>query len=620
MDPPTHPAKSEPYEVGEEIGTGAIATVFRVREQASGTWFAAKVLHPRHERDEAARGRFRREAELASNLRHANLVEVHRIIELRGATALLMELVEGQTLAALLAERGTLPEAELLPIARGIASGLAFAHGSGVIHRDLKPANVILDAELQPKIADFGMARAASFANADRKAMTVLGTPPYMAPECLDPLAVDPRTDLYALGCIVFEMATGHPPFSGATPFAVLEAHRESKIPPLPDGYSEGLQQLVKRLLAKAPGDRPQSATAVADALAEIAEPRALVLRNATLPDTVAGKCAGCGADVLPELRVCFRCGLVQVALEPGPYTVFVVGPGLVSHKFDTGLRDRLVSWLRANQGAGFDPTELEQRIPRLPFPLMSGISHVAAETLVASLSRLGLMADLRIGGGLAHEGVQKSAGLVTRRIVLLFIAAGGSLAILNPIIFFLPMLLITAIAYAVVRTIVRGKACRALVRSTKQDRAALPPQLQSRLARLHGRVGDIAERRHRDALRAVVHRSIALTRALPPAEQGDVDEEMAQAVDLAAAAATRMDQLDREMAAPDFDPSNPEHRHLMHERDMWSARLLDLTATLDALAARRAAAHAKIEASEEEELIASLRHTVESLEEVRHI
>jgi hypothetical protein len=622
MDPPTPPAPSEPFELGEEIGSGAIATVFRVLDRRTDEWLAAKLLHPRHERDEAARGRFRREAELASRLRHENVVAVYGIAEMTGRTALLMELVEGPTLAAHLARAGTLQEPELVAYARGIASGLAFAHGSGVIHRDLKPANVLLHdgSPRVPKLADFGMARAASFANADRKAMTVLGTPPYMAPECLDPLAVDPRTDLYALGCIMYEMATGRPPFGGATPFAVLEAHRSAAIPELPEAHSPSLRALVRKLLAKAPGDRPQSASAVVDALDEVMGSTTALVARAAPRDAAAGTCAGCGAEILPEVRVCFRCGLVQAMVEPGPYTVFVVGPGLISHKLDTERRDRLVSWLRANQGAGFDATALERRIPRLPFPLIIGVSDRSAQTLVDSLQRLGLLMEVRVGDGLSHEGVRKSASMMTRRIITFIVAISGAGVLVNPLFGLVPMLVVVPIAYGIVRALARGKAALPLVHSTKATRTALPSRLQERLDALYGRVHDVVERRHRDALRAVVHRTVGLTRALSPAAQAEVDEEMSQAVDLAAAAATRMDELDRAMAEPDFDPSHADHRNLMHERDMWSARLLDLTATLDALAARRASAQAKLQAEDDDEIVSSLRHTVEALEEVRRI
>ncbi len=618
---------AEPWELGPEIGSGAIATVLRVQDPRSKATYAAKVLHPRHERDAGARARFEREAELASALRHPNLVAVYGVHTISNRTALLMELVEGPTLAGHIAARGPLPPEMFIAVARGIAAGLAYAHARGVIHRDLKPANILLtdDDSPAPKIADFGMARAASFANADRRALTVLGTPPYMAPECLDPLAVDPRTDLYALGCILFEMATSAPPYGGATPYAVLESHRTASIPSLPEPYGAQLDALTRRLLAKAPGERPQSAAAVVDALDRIAGAHtALVPADSSLvttDDIAEGRCASCGAEVHIELRLCFRCGMVQVFWEPGPYSTFVIGPGRISHKFASELRDKLVRWIRSNAAVGLDPTELERRIPRLAFPLAVGVSEMSGRTLVDSLRHLGIAAELRRGGNSAHEGARAVASALSRRGMTLAGAICAAPMVANPIfgaILTIPGILV---ALPVVLLLARRSAFRpALQASGTTVRPTLPPAMQGRLDQLYGLVAHITEARHREALRAVVHRAVDLTRALPPAARHDVDEEMGHAINLAAVATQRMDALDREMSRADFDPATPEHRALMRERDMWSARLLDLTATLDALAARRAAAATKLDDADEAELVASLRQTVESLEEVQNL
>jgi len=618
----------EPLDAGPEIGSGAIATVREVVTRQSGMRLAAKILHPRHERDAGARARFEREAELASGLVHPNIVRVFGIRPVEGRTALLMELVEGPTLAGALAERGPLPFDALVPVARDIARGLSHAHARGVIHRDLKPANILVSRSQPPvaKIADFGMARAASFAAADKRALTVLGTPPYMAPECLDPLAVDPRTDLYALGCILVELATGAPPYGGSTPYAVLEAHRSEPIPSLPEAYGTELDTLVRRLLAKAPGERPQAAAAVVDALDRLRSPTtALVPQTTALvrpPDEgTDGRCASCGAEVLSELRVCFRCGMVQVFVEPGPYTVFVVGPGRSSHKFSSELRDKLVRWVRANAAAGLDPSGLEQRIPRLAFPLAVGLSAVSAQTLVDSLRHLGILAESLRGGPSAHAGTRRTANALLRRGMTVATAVVAAPVLLNPFlgipITAAGLLLVLPFVFALSR---RSAYRRALEVGQATARRALPPAMQQRLDTLCTAVPNITEARHRDALRAVVHRVVALTRALPPSEQHEVEHEMAHAINLAAVAATRMDALDTEMARADFDPAAPAHRHRMHERDLWSARLLDLTATLDALAARRASAEHRRDDGSEAEILASLRATVESLEEVQSL
>jgi serine/threonine protein kinase len=267
------PLQPERLELGEELGVGAVATVYRVIDRVTGERHALKLLHDRNARDPRASRRFTREAELARTLVDPHIVAVRGAIEFQSRQALLMELVEGPTLAELIASEAPFTEHRLISLARDIARGLSVAHAGGVIHRDLKPANVLVarvgERELA-KIADFGMARATSFAGVDRESMTVLGTPDYMAPETLDPLAVDPRTDLYALGCIMVEMATGRPPFSAATPFAVLDAHRKRPPPPLPQHYGAPVHQLVAALLAKQQSDRPHAASAVVDVLDEL--------------------------------------------------------------------------------------------------------------------------------------------------------------------------------------------------------------------------------------------------------------------------------------------------------------------------------------------------------------
>lgn len=626
MEPPTTTHEAHRFDVGEEIGSGAIAQVVRVLDRPTQRWYAGKILHPRHDRDEAAGGRFRREAELASRLRHPNLVAVYGIYELQGRPALLMELVDGRTLADHIAAHGPLPETELVSIARGIASGLAYAHASGIVHRDLKPANVLLsraDDRWVPKIADFGMARASSFAQADRGALTVLGTPPYMAPECLEPLAVDPRADLYALGCIVVEMATGAPPYPGVTPFAVLEAHRRAPVPDLPEAYSQGLRQLTRRLLAKAPGDRPQSASAVVDALDRLGDSSTALVpagsNEISVGDISEGRCAGCGSAVLQEVGLCFSCGLVQVALEPGSSTVFVVGPGRMSNKLDTGLRDRLLQWLRSNAVLGFDPGPLERRIPRLPFPLASGVSETSARTLIASLERLGIVAEPHRGERFTHRGLLRNAMRLTGRRLTIVGAIFGGPALVHPALG-LAALPIVALSFPFIFGISLSLAARPAVQTSARHDHGLPTGVRQRLGGLHRTVEEITQRRHREALRAVVHRVVSLSRDLPPDRKPALDAEMSHALDLAAVATRRIDELDRTMSHSDFDPADPGHRNLMHERDMWSARLLDLTATLDGLTARRASAEVRTSDEEAREALTMLRANVEALEEVQRL
>jgi hypothetical protein len=616
--------RPERLELGEELGVGAVATVYRVIDLDTGERHALKLLHDRNARDPRASRRFTREAELARTLVDRNIVAVYGAIEFQARQALLMELVEGPTLAELIAREAPFEERRLIALARGIARGLSVAHAGGVIHRDLKPANVLIarasEGEIA-KIADFGMARATSFAGVDRESMTVLGTPDYMAPETLDPLAVDPRTDLYALGCIMVEMATGRPPFSAATPFAVLDAHRKQPPPSLPERYGASLRELVAALLAKQPSDRPHAASAVVDvldalsmasgtALVPTAGSLARVPPRDLLQAASAGRCARCGEPVVRGVRVCLACGLARVRIEPGHWSVFVVGPGLVGDKFDSTRRDALLTWLRANPDSGLDLGKLAERIPRLPFPLVLGLSEPSARAMAESLAQLGIFAEPRHGGRFAHRQMtEKVFRIGARRSKVALIV----LLVMLPLLFLaLPLL---PVYFAVIAVWTSMPALAA----NHTTRMALPPRIDERLREVERAAPSIGAR-HLPGLRAVVQRVMALTSATPIEQRKEIDAEMAHALAVATVASERMSELDTLVSHPDFDAGELEHRRDLQERDMWAARMLELTATLDALVARVAAARSALRgaALDESEGLEQLRHNIEALEDVQ--
>ena len=347
-----------------------MATVYRLENEA-GEAFAGKVLHASRSGEADAAARFAREAEVVRAVDHANVVRVHGRVDVDGRDVLLMELVDGPTLQHVIAKDAPMAASRVVSLGLGIARGLAAAHDAGVIHRDLKPANILLASGDIPKIADFGMARASSLAGVDRSAMTVLGTPDYMAPESLDPLAVDARSDLYGLGCILFELAMGHPPFTGATSFAVLEQHRKAPVPPMPS-VDSALKAVIGQLLEKTPAERIQSASALVEVLEGIERGETALATAASAMDL--GRCAQCGAPLVDALRICLSCQASVPRLADGEYTVFVTGPGEVAGKFDSKHRTTLVAWLRDNATLGIDVKELEKNIPRLPFALLGGV------------------------------------------------------------------------------------------------------------------------------------------------------------------------------------------------------------------------------------------------------
>ncbi len=591
----------------EELGAGAVATVFRI-EGASGDAFAGKVLHASRRGEDDAASRFAREAEVVRAVEHPNVVRVHGRVEIGDEDVLLMELVEGPTLQHVVARDAPLATARVIALGLGIARGLAAAHDAGVIHRDLKPANILLAPGDVPKIADFGMARAASLSGVDRSALTVLGTPDYMAPESLDPLAVDARSDLYGLGCILFELAVGHPPFSGATSFGVLEQHRTAPVPPMPS-VDAGLRALSGQLLEKTPADRVQSASAVGDLLERLQRGEtALVVSSHALD---LGRCAECGAPLVDALRICLSCQTPVPRVVDGNHTVFVTGPGEVASKLDSKLRAGLVSWLRDNPTLGIDVRDLEKTIPRLPFVLLKGVDAEGGKQLVLALETLGLEAVAQPGGAMALPAARKKAvalaGRVAGIVAVSFASMVNTLMESPGLMLILPLLLMVAPTVVALQTL-RPKAKRV------GGGTSLPAALSARMDSVSTVAAGMQSQRHREALRGVVSRVLALREAT--GNDGSVDAEAAAAIDQAVVAAGRLDTIDRQLELADLQRPTDEMHTLMHERDTWSARLLDLVGTLEALRVRLAAAKGQGGASDE--TLAILRAKVDALEEVQ--
>jgi serine/threonine-protein kinase len=255
------------YRIDEMLGRGGMAAVWRGRDLRLDRPVAIKVLAAAEASDPKAFERFDREAHIVAQLAHPNIVAVYDFGTDQGDPYLVMEFVEGRGVAAMLAG-GPLPVAEVLAIVAQTCDALSAAHAAGVVHRDIKPANLIVTSAGVAKICDFGIARlqhAAGQATLTGTA-TAIGTAAYMAPEQVERGPIDARTDLYALGCTMYSMLTGSPPFTGESPQSVLQQHVSS--PPVslrmrrPDIPIE-LDELVGDLLAKSPSDRPSDAEKV---------------------------------------------------------------------------------------------------------------------------------------------------------------------------------------------------------------------------------------------------------------------------------------------------------------------------------------------------------------------
>jgi eukaryotic-like serine/threonine-protein kinase len=277
------------YRVEQVLGSGGMARVWQARDLRLDRPVAIKELSVEELGDATARERFDREARAIARLSHPNIVSVYDFGSQDGRSYLVMELVEGPTLAGLLAD-GPLPISDVLAAAAQICDGLAAAHAAGIIHRDIKPANLNLTPVGVVKICDFGVARLldpAAQGNLTGSSVA-LGSPNYMAPEQINGGPIGPQTDLYALGCTMYTLLTGGPPFTAESPVAI--AHQHLTVPPAPlrtrrPDVTAELETLVAELLAKKPSDRPADAASVRQRIVAAAGDPALaaasVLRSA---------------------------------------------------------------------------------------------------------------------------------------------------------------------------------------------------------------------------------------------------------------------------------------------------------------------------------------------------
>lgn len=255
------------YAVERQLGAGGFAVVFLVTDTRLKRKLAVKVLSPDVIASHSALERFRREAQTIAQLSHPNIVPLHFVGEQDDLVYLVMEAVEGGSLAERLGREGRIPVADAIPIMRDVAAALGHAHKRGVVHRDIKPHNVLLDQETgRALVTDFGIARTASAESLTATGI-VMGTPSYLSPEQVTGEASDQRSDIYAFGVMAYEMLAGQPPFAGAQPFAVLTKRLAGPPPPLrklrPD-VPPSVEDLIDACLAVEPADRPQDAGEVA--------------------------------------------------------------------------------------------------------------------------------------------------------------------------------------------------------------------------------------------------------------------------------------------------------------------------------------------------------------------
>ncbi|MEZ5376712.1 MAG: serine/threonine-protein kinase [Acidimicrobiales bacterium] len=260
------------YRLVAPIATGGMAQVWQAEDTVLGRRVAAKVLHPHLATDQAFLLRFRREAIAAARLSHRSIVGIYDTVSDDGNEAIIMELIEGRTMRAVLDEAGPMPVADVIDIGVQVAEALGEAHRGGVVHRDIKPSNILLCADRRVMVTDFGIAKAGEDTDLTVTG-TLLGTAKYLSPEQVLGDDVDPRSDLYSLGVVLYEAIAGRAPFRAETDAATALARLHQQPRPLQEFRRDlpaALISIIDRLLARDPADRWMTAIEARTALAAL--------------------------------------------------------------------------------------------------------------------------------------------------------------------------------------------------------------------------------------------------------------------------------------------------------------------------------------------------------------
>ncbi|MFE5045146.1 serine/threonine-protein kinase [Streptomyces sp. NPDC056637] len=381
------------YELTHELGRGGMGVVWAAYDRDHSREVAIKLVAPRGNGSELTtlERRFLREARLTSRLEHPGIPAVHDHGSHDGELYLVMELVPGRALDAVLKSDGPLSVERAADVARRAAEVLAYAHGQSVVHRDLKPSNLMVTPESEIKVLDFGVAAALEPQPGETRFTAVNATPGtvvYMAPEQAVGKTV-PASDLYSLGCVLYELLAGDPPFTDGGLFLLYHQHAHEPVPPLGDrrsGVPAGLRTLVAGLLEKKPEDRPGSAAEVAALLAAWAPAQAVaavtVLAHPRLAEIAALRRSGRPARALEEYGE-----LMDVpGLGRADFLIARAGAALCAGALGRtpealGELKSVLAEQRSLLGPG-DPAVLETRYEIAVLLARTGERHAAVESL----------------------------------------------------------------------------------------------------------------------------------------------------------------------------------------------------------------------------------------------
>jgi len=403
------------YTLTEVLGAGGMATVWRARDEVLGREVAVKVLSPQYAADPGFLARFEREARHAASVSSPRLVTVFDSGIDEGTAYLVMELVAGRTLRQVLAEASPLPIGQAVAIAAAVCEGLDAAHAAGLVHRDITPANIMLAGE-EVKILDFGIARADGTAAGTLTGM-ILGTAAYLSPEQSAGYPAGPQSDLYSLGCVLFEMLTGTAPFTAESPVGIAyrQVHDDPGLPSARrPGLSPSLDAITARLLAKNPNDRPVSAAAARAGLLAALVPdgtAVLPVPSGSVPDTARQRRRPRWSETV--LAVTLAAALVALTVT------LLTSPGSASPAATPATRDSQSSQPRATP-AGTTTTSPQASRAAAGTTTASALPPVAAAAAA-------LVGDLQAGVTDGQVAQQAGQNLFNQLQQLLFAPPGQS-------------------------------------------------------------------------------------------------------------------------------------------------------------------------------------------------
>jgi eukaryotic-like serine/threonine-protein kinase len=443
-----------PYQIESLLDAGGMGEVYRARDTKLNRDVAIKILPPAFADDPDRVARFKREAQVLASLNHPNIAHIHGLEEANGVQAIVMELVEGQDLAQRLT-RGAIPIDEALLIAKQIADALEAAHDQGIIHRDLKPANIKVRPDGTAKVLDFGLAKASDPVGMPTKvsmsptittpAMTqaglILGTAAYMSPEQARGQRVDAQTDIWAFGCVLYEMLTGRAAFGRATLTDTMAAVIESEPDwtALPRSTPGTIVRLLRRMLEKNPGRRLH---AIADARLDLEETREPTMAPAAATSSRRSRSLMLGASVVALLLLLVVGGLLlmrrdgQVASQT-PTRLSIAAPGQVQAQLSVAVspNGRRLAYVSTDASGG---ARLWIRdLDALASHVLAGTEDAAHPFWAPDGSAIGFVAAGKLkrvdaGGGQVltlTDGALRSGATWSSTGVILFVRQSGEFA-----------------------------------------------------------------------------------------------------------------------------------------------------------------------------------------------